>query len=286
MGAAHRRLAGVIALLGLAAASWLVPWVERLPPGVRARHRWWVVALEDGARPRPWSTLFVDATGAPVETLWPGRVGYATVGGLAVPQPLAQVEGGPAEGQAWTWRRAVHASATPCPADPWGHPWLLQLVVLLPGQKRLDDRTVAVWSAGPDGRWEWGTGDDVLIGPLEPTAFHVENGVTRPADVPFDVRWPLALAALAGGWGWLAWHAWRASRSPRLGVEVPRVLLLGGPPGVALVWALPAVGVDPALGGASGLLVSRDTAVGATLLGLLVGLAGWRRLTRPPAPPP
>lgn len=149
--------------------------------------------------------------------------------------------------------------------DPWGRPW---------------SGDWGLWSNGPNGIDEYGTGDDVPL--------YQREDVPGPWAVRATAWAPEALAVLATllAWAALAPGGW-APRSPRLAVEAGRVLLLASGPtavGVGLArWLAERPWVADAQVGA--LLVPAPVALALTWAAATHLLATAHRLRRPQAAP-
>jgi hypothetical protein len=156
------RVVGAIALL-LALSTDLAPRALFLvAPELDNRSRFIDLEREvDRAGPSGGPSPWTDAQGRPLPWGFPYR-GYFADGPF--PPAIAERPEGH-EG----WFEAVYASAPGFPRDRWGTPW--QLVVAELRSKDLVPADVnppvdaVVYSAGPDGRFEWGGGDDVQVHP-------------------------------------------------------------------------------------------------------------------------
>jgi hypothetical protein len=154
------------------------------------------------------------------------------------------------------------------PPDPWGNPWVLRLrwKGTLHGGFVRD--VPEVLSAGPDGRFDEGRGDDVLVG---------RPGAGLPERHGRRGRALIALAAI-GAWLYVAARQWQQPPSPNVWVELARAALVG-------VCLLPVYAIlgDLARGadlGVSALLVPKDTAVMLTATAVTVGGLFFVRLRR------
>lgn len=286
------RIAGVVGLLLLASAAVAIPQVRLRDPAARARHRWWVTVLGEGGvadavplfgdalrqplDPRRVRDPRSDPTGRILGQVPDARferpVFFATRGGAILTDrgPLL-----PPPGAVPRWNG--HESPPTVPPDPWGNAWVLVVdSVVLDGRRHRAGRPLGVVSAGPDGRFELGPGDDLVV-PLDyhSVPMHHRDGVTRPIGVPWDTEPAWAIAAALLGGLWAPWVGWRAPRRASLAGEAGLTAL------VAL--AIEELAPERLLPTPRGLLlVSARAAIACALSGAIRGAVFWRR-RRPPA---
>src|SRR5579883_384143 len=118
------------------------------------------------------------------------------------------------------WHEVVYHSARALPRDRWGSRW--QLVVRLNTGGHGDTGKYRIYSVGPNGRFEWGEGDDIDV---------------TPGGTLFELNW-WPLAVLAGIVG-LPYLSLRMLRIPRrqtlLGEACITSLIALGPVALAFV---------------------------------------------------
>lgn len=290
------RTAGIVGLLLMAAMTVVHPRLKLLDPATRARHRWWVEALEEGRVGQAWASLFADASGRPLEaaSVLPRPTGYS--GRVPVPRVeraarfvaarVIDTDEGPVEVPASVSPRwGAYESSPSVTPDPWGQPWRLVVdAVVLDGRRHRVGRPLEVHSAGPDRRHEFGQGDDIVVGPLYVAAHEldVRDGVRRPVGVPWDTEpaWLAAAGLLA--WLWATWAAWAAPRPETILAELGLAALATPLPAALAVLAARRADLHGALPVARpGLLVDPAVAIELTIVALVGGLVFWRRLRRP-----
>jgi hypothetical protein len=287
------RIAGALALLGLASLSYLVPWWRIRDDATRARYRWWVVALEDGKTKRDRFSLFLDAKGKPVDRehvihQYEPKSALGHKGGAHIPEPLF-VATMPAlrperDLPAYVSQRAAYASAPDVPKDPWGNPWYFVIDFADDGTTHfrltpLGDG-LRVYSAGPDGKFEFGKGDDIDVETLFPMHFELRGDTKRPEGLPWDFE-PLFLdLAVLVAWCWVTWRGWAAARSPALWIEVLWTTLAASLPGAFAYAIASSFGLGSLDLAQPWQLVGPRTSVGLTAAGVVWAFVFWRRHAR------
>jgi hypothetical protein len=166
-------------------------------------------------------------------------------------------------------RDLVFRSSPEVPSDPWGNPWVLRLA-WRQGQEIWYCWEGEIFSAGPDGRFEDGNGDDISIAPQN--ALPPRYGGPRGA--------PLVLVVLVAGWVYLAGRQWTRPPSSRVELELARAFLasvtLAAPLGSLCSGVLPKSMYSPVL------LAPRYLATAGTLTVVGTLVLFWVRGRRAP----
>jgi hypothetical protein len=292
------RIAGAAVLLLFASLSWIIPWWRLRDGAAAARYRWWVVVLEDGGTKRDRFGLFLDAKNKPVdrehvvdEYEQGSLLGFERGG--RIPEPLLVVKM-PAlrpirDDPEFVSHRAAYASGPDVPKDPWGNPWYLVIDYIEDKgtHYRLTPHGdgLRVYSAGPDGKFEFGKGDDIYVEPLFHSSYHMRGGIQRPLDVPWEYEPVFVDLAVLVAWCWATWRGWRAARSPALGVEALWTTLAASLPGAFAYAVASSLGLGPLSAEQPWMLVGPHVAAGLTAAGVVWAFVFWRRHARelPPA---
>jgi hypothetical protein len=211
------RAVAVLTFLGVTAAL-VVPrvmlWVDVEADNRTRWHYDFLGAQSLGLTSRGTVPLFVDAS----EEVLPPGFHYRIGKGRLVPAPFAVREGTKAAGSPTRRVDAAYLSVPERSRDRWGHRWVFVLSYQDEGDGHYHEGE-SVYSTGANGAFEWGEGDDVLVGPY--------------GAYPKMRAWAFAILV---GWGASCYMAIRVHKLPRSAADPVELFR-------ASLTALPLVGV-------------------------------------------
>jgi hypothetical protein len=193
----------LLLLLGAFVVPRAILWLDPVADNVHRAH----FELLHGDYNALTSSLWTDANDAPLPFQFPPRPGDP------LPPPVASRSVGGVQ------RDVAYASHPALPRDRWGNRWILVVRFSDDGMFLYH---VAIYSSGPNGRFEWGMADDIYVGPERKT---------------FKRNWwPLAVIAGAIALPYLSMRLLRLPRSDSLAKELSVTSLIAvGPVAAALV---------------------------------------------------